>query len=440
MMNQNDQNFVWLNRDGRWLGHHWDGLEIGTDGALRLAALPLAGGLDALSLSALPAPNGPSGIALDTLGTVYFSEPDRNRVVSISGCDGAQHRLPCMGAGAGTAQLRQPRGLAWSSSRQALLIVDSGNHRVVVFNPALAQVVEIWGRHGSAPGEFDTPWTIAAAVDGSFYISDYGNQRVQKFNATGDVVPQFAQNLAAAKILTKPSCVAAGEDGAAVRIFVLDESAHAVFVVDSDGNPVLDGQGHPVSFGASQLQQPMGLAVIGASVFVGDNALRQVCQFDRPAYNFASTAVGYQGPVAALAAGTTGTLLLLPGGDIPPISLQLAQGYARQGIFLDQRHYGPEGKSKLASPRSSLWRAAAGHASGTVLPSFEQHFRRTGAPADSARRDQSVHRFPMDRQACGCQRCLHRRNSLRLSLVRRMVRGRRTGYAGSLPDARRIRS
>lgn len=187
-------------------------------------------------------------------------------------------------------------------------------------------MVEIWGRHGSAPGEFDTPWTIAAAADGSFYISDSGNQRVQKFNAAGDVVPQFLQNLAAAKILTRPSCVAAGEDAGAVRIFILDETAHAVFVVDSDGNPVLDGKGHPVSFGASQLRQPMGLAVIGTSVFVGDNATRQVCQFNRPAYNFAGEAVGYQGPVAALAAGTSGMLLLLPGGGVAPVTLQLAQG------------------------------------------------------------------------------------------------------------------
>ncbi|HUD98461.1 MAG TPA: hypothetical protein VMR62_02735, partial [Bryobacteraceae bacterium] len=135
MMNQNDKNFIWLNRGDRWLGHHWDGLEIGADGALRLATLPLAVALDAQPLAALPAPTGPSGIALDTLGSVYFSDPGQNRVVSISGCDGTEQHLPCMGEGCGIAQLRQPRGLAWSPSRQALLIVDSGNDRVVVFNP-----------------------------------------------------------------------------------------------------------------------------------------------------------------------------------------------------------------------------------------------------------------------------------------------------------------
>jgi phage tail-like protein len=340
MMNQNDKNFTYLNREGIWRGHHWDGLAIADDGSLQLLPLPLGDPAISQTLTGLPAPDGPAGITMDTLGSVYFTDPVKDRVYKIDGCDASQRPLPCL-----RGSLRCPRGVLWSQSRQALLIVDSGHNRVLVFDPQRDQVLEIWGGAGNAPGEFDNPWAIAADSADSFYIADYGNQRVQKFNVLGDVVSSFWQNVDAAKIISKPAGVAAGEVAGAIRVYILDETAHAVFVVDSSGNPVLDTNGQPLSFGASQLSQPLCIAAIGDSVFVGDNALDQVLCFDAAAgYRFAGAAVGYQGPVAAMAAGAPGTLLVLASPDVAPIVLQLAEGFSAQGIFWTDAIAGPGGK------------------------------------------------------------------------------------------------
>ncbi len=344
MMNQNATNFTCLNRGGEWLGQHWSGLEITAEGSLQLASLPLGNTADSEALAGLPAPDGPAGVAVDGLGTVYFSDPAAGRVLTIDGCDGARHPMPCLGVGCGIADLHTPRGLLWSAVRQCLFIVDSSEDRIQLFDRNRGQVVGIWGGTGSQPGDFKCPWTMAEAGDGSFYVVDYGNARVQKFNAVGDVVPGFWQNLAAAKVLSKPSGVAARGDGPAVRVFILDEAAHAVFVVDGDGNPVRDAGGNPVSFGADRLQQPMGMAAIGSSVFVGDNALRQVLQFDGPPWQFRGAAVGFSGPVAAMCVGPGGTLLVLPGGGAAPVTLQLGQGYGRQGVFWTSAIAVPPGK------------------------------------------------------------------------------------------------
>jgi len=357
MMNQNATNFTCLNREGKWLGQHWSGLEITGDGSLQLASLPLGNAADSEALAGLPAPDGPAGVAVDGLGTVYFSDPAAGRVLVIDGCDRARHPLPCIGVGCGMADLRTPRGLLWSAERQCLFIVDGGMDRMQLFDPNRGQVVGIWGQAGSQPGDFTCPWTMAEAGDGSFYVVDYGNARVQKFNAVGDVVPGFWQNLAAAKVLSKPSGVAARGEGPAVRVFILDEAAHAVFVVDGDGNPARDAGGKPVTFGADQLQKPMGMAAIGSSVFVGDNALRQVLQFDGPPWEFRGAAVGFSGPVAAMCAGLGGTLLVLPGGGIAPVTLQLGQGYGRQGVFWTSAITVPSGKvrwHRLASVCAAL--------------------------------------------------------------------------------------
>ena len=38
-----------------------------------------------------------------------------------------------------------------------------------------------WGTEGTGPGQFDGPSGIAVASDGSVYVTDYFNHRVQKF-------------------------------------------------------------------------------------------------------------------------------------------------------------------------------------------------------------------------------------------------------------------
>ena len=346
MMNQNGKNFTYLNREGQWRGHHWDGLAITSDGSLELLPLPLGNPADSQALTGIASPDAPAGIARGDLGTIYFSDPPHNRIFAIDGCDASHRRLACIGGeGSGPARLKQPRGLLWSVQRQALFVVDSGNHRIQIFNPMLGQVLEMWGQEGPQPGQFHTPWTIAGDTANAFYVVDYGNQRVQKFDILGAPVPEFWDNVAASKLVLKPCDVAAGTTGGAIRIYIADQVAHAVFVFDQEGQPVKDASGQPISFGAAQLAAPMGIAAIGDDILIGDNQRRQVLGFDAAAnYQFAGAAVGFQGPVAALTAGASGQLLVLASADVAPIVLQLDQGYSSQGVFWTDAIAGTGGK------------------------------------------------------------------------------------------------
>lgn len=342
MNRDNVRNFTYLNREGRWRGHHWNGLEVGGDGALRLSPLPILDGSPSDEIAVLPRPEGPAGIAVDIDGTIFFSDPQANRVWRIDGCDSSLAPAPCMGKdGSAPGQFQTPRGLLLLRRRRALLVADSGNHRIQVFDPVSAQLIEIWGQPAPAdnpqpsslPGRFDMPWTLTADSSGNVYVVDYGNKRVQKFNPLGQVVTSFWNRLAAAGILSQPSDVAVGEVNGAVRIYILDAATHMVFVVDAGGNPLLDDNGQPVSFGGAQLSQPMGLAALGEAIYAGDNIARAVCQFNARSFQYGGQAVGYQGPVAALAASPEGVLLVHTGTSLAPVRLLPGKAYTKQGSF-----------------------------------------------------------------------------------------------------------
>lgn len=86
------------------------------------------------------------------------------------------------GVGQAPRQLNEPRGLAISNG--SLYIADSQNHRIQVLRLQGEVLQAIWGgpEPGEAPGEFNQPWDIAVGPTGAIYIADVGNQRIQKFD------------------------------------------------------------------------------------------------------------------------------------------------------------------------------------------------------------------------------------------------------------------
>lgn len=69
-------------------------------------------------------------------------------------------------------------------SMSQLWIADYYNHRVRVFTTS-GVLVEDLGTAGSGPGEFLLPIGVAVGADGSIYVAEEGNSRIQRF---GDVV------------------------------------------------------------------------------------------------------------------------------------------------------------------------------------------------------------------------------------------------------------
>jgi DNA-binding beta-propeller fold protein YncE len=86
--------------------------------------------------------------------------------------------------------LRRPRGIALSADG-TLFVADTANHRIQRFNGASGRSLGVWGEIGSDPGEFILPNSVALDSSGDLYVADTGNHRVQKLGPDGQPLAQW---------------------------------------------------------------------------------------------------------------------------------------------------------------------------------------------------------------------------------------------------------
>ena len=84
---------------------------------------------------------------------------------------------------------REPRGIARAPDG-TLWVADFGNRRVQHVDAHLRPLGG-FGSEGDAPGRFRDPCGIAVGADGSLYVADTWNHRIQKLTAKGIFVAQW---------------------------------------------------------------------------------------------------------------------------------------------------------------------------------------------------------------------------------------------------------
>jgi sugar lactone lactonase YvrE len=77
--------------------------------------------------------------------------------------------------------------------------------------------IKAWGKHGSGPGEFDVPHSLALDSAGRLYVADRSNSRIQIFDQDGNFIAQWRQ-------FGRPSSVAIDNND---MIYVADSQSDA---------------------------------------------------------------------------------------------------------------------------------------------------------------------------------------------------------------------
>ncbi len=320
-MQSGHDNFRYLNREGKWLNFNWRGLEVSPEGALRLLSSPRLVDPGPQLPATGPAPCAPSGTAIDDSGRVFYSIPDENCVVASGGCDPDQKSLECLTAALGLNGLKQPRGLLVLSHPGRLVVVDSGNDRLLFYDLVDFELREVWGGKGinSVPNATDTadrfkePWTVAADNhERNLYVLDAGNRRVLKFARTGEMDRVFLKNIQHCNVISYPGALAVSGSGNDTRVFVADLNTNKVFVFDETGHQVLDKQGHPIVMAVPGMGSIFAMAASDATLYAGDNKQQRILSFAfTNGFPFSGEAAGFRGFVTALAVDPKNKKLLV---------------------------------------------------------------------------------------------------------------------------------
>jgi sugar lactone lactonase YvrE len=174
----------------------------------------------------------PHGILIEKDGTIWLTDGQGangkgQQVFKLSPEGKVLMTLGKAGvAGDGPDTFNQPNAVAIAPNGDIFVSdghnVGRGNARVVKFSKD-GTFIKQWGGHGSGPGQFEMPHTLAFDSKGRLFVGDRGNNRIQIFDQDGKFLEEWKQ-------FSRPS-----------GIFI--DKNDAMYVADSESTD-RDGYGH----------------------------------------------------------------------------------------------------------------------------------------------------------------------------------------------------
>ena len=182
--------------------------------------------------------------------------------------------------------LNAPRGIA-TGLNDDFYVADSRNNRILHI-ASDGSLIKEWGsfadqQTGNAPqGRFNEPWGVAVGPDGSVYVTDTWNHRIQKFTADARPLKMWGQYGQPAPDVPESKSSFWGPRGIAVdsngHVYVADTGNKRIVIFDSDGNYITE-------FGTAgmdpgQFDEPVGVAIGNdGTIYVTDTWNQRVQSF-----------------------------------------------------------------------------------------------------------------------------------------------------------------
>jgi len=157
----------------------------------------------------------------------------------------------------GDSLLVRPSGITYHAQRQEIVVADTGDHTLKVFNTS-GQYVRAMGSRGVNPGQFNFPTHLWTDQEGRLFVSDTLNYRVQILSASGQGWTVFGEHGDRPGYFGHPSGVATDGYG---HIYVADRQFENIQVFDRNGRILL-------TFG--QEGRKLGEFWLPSGVFVDD--------------------------------------------------------------------------------------------------------------------------------------------------------------------------
>jgi tripartite motif-containing protein 71 len=209
---------------------------------------------DALWTNSSDPINDPEAIAISpNSGHIVIADSGNNRI-AVWDTDGTP--LKSIGSFGTRADWRNPPQFndpcgVYVDPAKKLYVADTQNNRIVELDET-GMVVTSWGTQGSDPGQFSQPRSICVDHFGNFWVLDSGNSRVQIFSAGGQYNATFGSFGTADYLFNNPLGMALNNIDQAI---IADTGNFRFEVCNAGGAGVTQAGAAPEGFGAGVTQE-----------------------------------------------------------------------------------------------------------------------------------------------------------------------------------------
>ncbi len=182
-----------------------------------------------------------------------------------------------------------PRGVAIAPDG-SLYVSDTANHRIKHLSTT-GEILHVWGSFAdisvgeAPPGTFYEPWGLAVGTDGSVYVADTWNHRIQKFSPDGRFITQwgfFGQGESGAAFWGPRDIVIDSNN----NLLITDTGNKRIAIFDQDGNFL--SQFGSAGMLEAQFDEPVGMAIgTDGKLFIADTWNQRVQVFEPDASGLA---------------------------------------------------------------------------------------------------------------------------------------------------------
>jgi len=146
---------------------------------------------------------------------------------------------------------------------------------IVTLSPYQYQFSSSWGEEGRGPAQFRNAPDLAIDTQGYIYVTDWDNDRVQKFDSSGNFILDWKGD-GSGDSFDHPHGITADTSN---YVYIADYGNHRILKFDSNGN-FITGWGKMGS-GKSQFKNPYGICADGKGfIYVTDWGNDRIQKFD----------------------------------------------------------------------------------------------------------------------------------------------------------------
>jgi len=180
-----------------------------------------------------------------------------------------------------TGNLSIPVGVS-SGLDGAIWVTEVGNQRIQKFTSTGVPLFTV-GQLGSNPGEFRGPRSTAVDSMGNVFVSDRRNERIQKFSPDGNFLIEWGHRGNGPRLFLEMEGINVAQDDS---LWVAGFHAHDIQHFDNEGNFLDRWVGH-IS-GPGEFAHAKGIGLVDNKLFITDHWNQEVQVFDSASGKFLS--------------------------------------------------------------------------------------------------------------------------------------------------------